>query len=358
MCSDLARPAARTLGAILAQPALMALERHTPASAETRALMARAACRLADSDMIIADGFAPFAEAPESKVRTPLPQPEVLHAVAALIEAVREEGFGPHAARFFGLLGAIMIDLSGSPEQGAQVRGWVAEGLQACFAMTDAGGPLATDWRSVYDPATRSATVDKVWSMNAHRADFGILILRQGRSMVLASALVGPEELRAAERTQYGQAFLDGHLPLGNVKLTLEDCGPEKIMSRGGPIGAKVFLTLARPWLIRALLAPLEWLERKGRLRPDATARATLEFLAVAAANQSALGYFDRFSEDQAMALKWIANEAFQHLVSEGLTPEPGDQRDLLGFSKMEGSSYRCFYEIHVRNKRMRHAAA
>lgn len=357
MSSELIR-VGTTLGAVLAQPAMAALERHTAAPPETHALMARAACRLADSDMIIADGFAPFMIAPESKVRTPLPRPEVLHAVAALIEAVREEGFGPHAARFFGLLGAIMIDLSGTPDQAAQVRGWVDQGLQACFAMTDAGGPLATDWRSVYDPAARTATVDKIWSMNANRADFGILILRQGRSMVLASALVGPEAFRAAERSAYGEAFLDGHLPLGGLRLTLEDCGPEMIMSRGGPIGAKVFLTLARPWLIRALLAHLEWLEREDRLYPDAATRATLEFLGEAAANQSALGYFDRFSEDQAMALKWIANETFLHLVSERLTPEPGDQRDLLGFSKMEGSSYRCFYEIYVRNKRMRHVAA
>ena len=347
-----------TLGAILAQPALGALARHTAVPAEVRSLMARAACRLADSDMVIGDSFAPFAIAPDSKVRTQMPQPDVLHAIAALIEDVREEGFGPHAARFFGLLGAIMIDLSGTPEQAAQVRGWVDQGLTACFAMTDAGGPLATDWRSVYDPQAGTATIDKVWSMNANRADFAIIILRQGRSMVLASTLIGPEDFARAERSQCGEAFLDGHLPLGNVNLVLETCGPGQMMTRGGPIGAKVFLTLARPWLIQALCAHLEWLERLGRVTPDATTRATLDFLAEAAGNQAALGYFDRFSEDQAMALKWIANECFIHLVSSGLVAGKGDQRDLMGFSKMEGSSYRCFFEIYTRNKRMRDAAA
>lgn len=118
-------------------------------------------------------------------------------------------------------------------------------------------------------------------------------------------------------------------------------------------------MTIARPWLIRALCAHIAWLSAQGRVRPDATAGATLAFLAEAAANQAANGHFDRFSEDQAMALKWIANECFLHLVSAGLVPDPKDQRDLLGFSKMEGSSYRCFLEIYTRNKRMRvHDAA
>lgn len=348
----------RHFGEILARPALASLERHTPVPAPVAGLMARAACRLADSDMVIADSLAPFADAPESKVRTPLPRPEVLHAIAALIDDVRVEGFGSHAARFFGLLGAIMIDLSGTGQQAAQVREWVASGMTACFAMTDAGGPLASDWRSVFDPQTGRVTVDKQWSMNANRADFGIVILRQGRSMVLASMLIAPELFARAERAQYGAAFLDGHLPLGNLRLDIEGCTPAQMMTRGGPIGAKVFLTLARPWLIRALCAHLDWLAAQGRVCHDETSAAAVEFLREAAANQAALGYFDRFSEDQAMALKWIANETFQHLVAAGLAPGLMDQRDLLGFSKMEGSSYRCFFEIYTRNKRLRHDRA
>ena len=58
------------------------------------------------------------------------------------------------------------------------------------------------------------------------------------------------------------------------------------------------------------------------------------------------------------MALKWIANETWLHLVVAGLVPGQGDIRDLIGLSKMEGSSYRCFFEIYQRNKRFRHDAA
>lgn len=346
-----------SIGAVLAAPALNALRLHTPVPDAVAQLMAAAATRLADSDMVITDSLAPFAVLPESRVKTPLPQSDVLHAVRALIEDVRETGFGPHAAQFFGLLGAIMIDLSGAPEQVAQVRGWIDQGKRACFAMTDRGGPLATDWRSVLTTGEAPRlTVDKVWSMNANRADFGIMIVRQGASMVLAPVLLPPEVYAAAETAQSGPAFLDGHLPLGNVKLTVDAVDSSWLMNRGGPIGSKVFLTLARPWLIQALVAHVSWLQAQGRARLDEVSASAIEFLSNAAANQSALGHFDRFSEDQAMALKWIANETWLHMVGQGLVPGQGDARDLLGFSKMEGSSYRCFFEIYQRNKRFRDA--
>lgn len=346
------------IGSVLASPALDALARHTPVPPLVRRLMEASATRLADSDMVVTESFAGFRTAEESRVKTPLPSPGVLHAIRALTDEVRDTGFGPHAARFFGLLGAIMIDLSGTPEQAAQVRGWVDQGKRACFAMTDRGGPLATDWNSALEPGEAPRlTVDKIWSMNANRSDFGIIIVRQGASMVLCPVLLAPEVFSQAETRQSGPAFLDGHLPLGDVKLVIDVADPSWVMRRGGPIGSKVFLTLARPWLIRALLGHVGWLEAQGRVRLDEVARAATEFLAQAARNQSALGYFDRFSEDQAMALKWIANETWAHLVTQGLVPGQGDARDLLGFSKMEGSSYRCFFEIYQRNKRFRDVA-
>lgn len=351
--------AMNSIGATLSAPALNALARHTEVPDAVRRLMAASGARLTDSAMVIEEEFQPFQDVPESRVKTDLPNPDVLHGIRALIEEVRETGFGPHAAQFFGMLGAVMIELSGSEVQQRQVRDWVDQGLTACFAMTDRGGPLASQWRSVLTTGEApSLTVDKVWSMNANRADFGIMIVRQGNSMVMAPTLLSPEQFAEAETSQSGPAFLDGHLPLGDVKLTIEDASGASLMNKGGPIASKVFLTLARPFLIQALVNHARWLESQGRLRLDDTGRACVDFLWEAAKNQSALGYFDRFSEDQAMALKWIANETWVHLVVNGLVPGQDDARDLLGFSKMEGSSYRCFFEIYQRNKRFRHVAA
>lgn len=348
-----------SIGRILAMPAFHALTRHTEVPLAIRRLMEASATRLADSGMMISDSLQPFTRAEESRVRTPLPSHDVVYAIRSLVEEVRRSGFGPHAAQFFGLLGAIMIDLSGTKEQAVLVRDWVGQGKRACFAMTDRGGALAADWNSVLLPGDPPrVTIDKVWSMNATRSDFGIFIVRQGASMVLASLLLPPEVYAKAETSQSGPAFLNGYLPLGDIKLTIEAADPSWMMNRGGPIASKVFLTMARPWLIRALVAHVLWLEEQGRVRFDEVASAAIDFLSAAATNQAGLGYFDRFSEDQAMALKWIANETWAHMVTSGLVPDQGDARDLLGFAKMEGSSYRCFFEIYQRNKRFRDVGA
>jgi len=349
---------ANPIGETLSQPALIALARHTEAPLEVRRLLASSASRLTDSSMIIEEEFHPFKDVGESRVRNPLPQPDVLHAIRALIEDVRKSGFGPHAARFFGLLGSVMIDLSGTDAQKARVQGWVDAGLTACFAMTDRGGPLAHQWLSEISTDTPPRlTVNKVWSMNANRSDFGIVIVRQGKSMVMAPVLVPPEEFAKAETCQSGPSFLDGHLPLGDVKLTIEQANPDWVLRTGGPISSKVFLSLARPFLIQALVAHARWLVDQQRLNLDKTGSVALEFLSQAARNQSAKKYFDKHSEDQAMALKWVANETWLHLVVNGLVSGQDDARDLISLTKMEGSSYRCFFEIYQRNKRFRDVA-
>ncbi|GAA4222712.1 hypothetical protein GGQ68_001022 [Sagittula marina] len=347
------------IGDCLAGPALAALGRHTEAPDAVRQLLAASAARLTDSAMVVEEDFHPFRDVGESRVKTPLPQPDVLHAIRALIDEVRETGFGPHSARFFGLLGSVMIDLSGTETQKARVQEWVDAGLTACFAMTDRGGPLATQWLSEISTDTPPRlTVDKVWSMNANRSDFGIIIVRQGKSMVMAPVLVPPGVYATAETCLSGPAFFDGHLPLGDVKMAVDQADPDWVLRSGGPISSKVFLSLARPFLIQALVAHVRWLEDRGRLRLDAVASAAVAYLSEAARNQSAKPHFDKHSEDQAMALKWIANETWLHLVVNGLVPGQNDARDLISLSKMEGSSYRCFFEIYQRNKRFRDVAA
>ncbi len=346
------------LGTLFSAPALAVIARHTPVPDSMRSLLRASAARLVDSAMVIADPLSEFVMAEESKVKTALPEFPVLHAVRQILEQVAADGFGPHAIPFFGLLGSLMIQMSGRPDQVAQVNAWVGEGKSGTFCMTDRGGPLASQWRSEAGiGADAQLSVDKVWAMNACEADFAIVIVRRGKSMVLSPVIIPPQALMSAQRKPSGPAFLDGQLHLGDLKWdgTLD---PTWVLSQGGPIVPKMFLSLARPWLIQALCAHAQWLARQQRLRLDASAQECIAFLQEAARNQAALGSFDRFSEDQAMTLKWMANELWSRLVVDGCVPGKGDQRDLLSFTKMEGSSYRCFSEIYERNRRFRRADA
>jgi hypothetical protein len=63
---------------------------------------------------------------------------------------------------------------------------------------------------------------------------------------------------------------------------------------------------------------------------------------------------FSIHSVDQVLALKFTSNELLQSLVVKGSVPGLDDQRDLLGFTKMEGSSYRCLFEVYSKFKRGR----
>jgi hypothetical protein len=345
------------LGRLFSTPGLGAIARHTPLPDTVRSLMAASATRLIDSAMLVRDPLRGFVAAEDSRVRTPLPDFPVLVAVRQLLDEVARDGFGPYAIRFFGLLGSLMIRLSGNAEQIERVNRWVAEGRTGAFCMTDRGGPLASQWTSEAPAGGGVLKVDKVWAMNACAADFAIVIVRRGRSMVLSPVILPPEALATARREASGAPFLDGHLPLGDLQWEGE-LDPAWVLGQGGPIAPKMFLTLARPWLIQALCAHVEWLGRAGRARIDRAAAERIAFLVEAARNQATIGHFDRFSEDQAMALKWIANETWIDLVANGAVGAQDDQRDLLGFSKMEGSSYRCFLEIYERNRRLRSADA
>jgi hypothetical protein len=51
----------------------------------------------------------------------------------------------------------------------------------------------------------------------------------------------------------------------------------------------------------------------------------------------------------QVLALKFSSNELLLRLVAEDRVRETPDQRDLLAFTKMEGSSYRCFREVYAK---------
>jgi hypothetical protein len=343
------------VGHIFAAPAIMSLARHTQAPQSVKDLLAASAVRLLDSAMIIEDAGLPFAPIEESRTRIPLPSPPVLHAIRDTVARIASDGFGPHALSFFGMLGSVMMSLAGNSAQSRQVMRWVESGKTGAFCMTDRGGPNASQWRSgTSGTGPIRLAIDKIWAMNAEAADFAIVVARRGNSMILVPVVIPPEVYAGATRKASGAPFLDGQLPLGNVRLDV-DADADWFLSEGGPISPKMFLTLARPWLIQALCAHAGWLAAHHRVEIDAATAERIAFLRLAAQNQAAIVYFDRFSEDQAMAIKWVANEVWSDLVVRGAVRSKADQRDLLAFTKMEGSSYRCFFEIYERNKRSRH---
>ena len=157
-----------------------------------------------------------------------------------------------------------MTGMAGTEKQISDIHAWVDAGMTGCFCMTDPGGPLASQWQSsISTSAPLQMKVSKIWAMNASKADFAIVVLRRGNSMILTPSLVPPEVFRTIARNESGQAFLDNHLMLGNVSFEVE-AQPDWLLAKGGPISPKIFLTIARPWLIQALCAHVDWLAGKG----------------------------------------------------------------------------------------------
>ena len=105
------------------------------------------------------------------------------------------------------------------------------------------------------------------------------------------------------------------------------------------------YLTVVRPYFVRALMAHVGWLAETGRVELDADARAVHQFIAHAARSQTDDAHYS-FGKVRVLAIKLLSNEFLTALVRNGRVATFDDQRDLLAFSKMEGSSYRCYHEL------------
>ena len=98
----------------------------------------------------------------------------------------------------------------------------------------------------------------------------------------------------------------------------------------------------------------LLWLQDQNRLTLDDDDRSAIYFMINTANWCTAQDKFSIHSVDRVLALKFTSNELLQSLVVKGAVNDINDQRDLLGFTKMEGSSYRCLFEIYSKFKRAR----
>lgn len=314
-----------------------------------------AVLRLLDSEIIIEDNFSPRAKLGEPRVTQPLESFEQTFVIDQLCEAVKQDGFGKHFHQIIGLFGSIMLQLTASQEQQQSVTDWLEQGHFGHFLMTDAGGASLADWKTKLDTTGEKwqLSVNKKWGIEAQELGFVMLVTQQPGKPFPLTLLLSPQQCQALESQKIGMPYLDGVLQLGNVQGAIE-VQSSQLLRKGGLGSVNRFLTLVRPRFVKSLMNHLVWLSKQQRLALDEQAHQSIDFINAAADFCLSQTTFSMHSVDRVLALKFAANELMLDLVCQGRLPQLTDQRDLLGFSKMEGSSYRCFLEIYSKQKRFR----
>lgn len=340
----------------LATPVLTPLERLANLPPAARQLVTAGVLRLADSKMLIEDPLTPFniASRPQSATETPAAFGRE-DRIERIIEQATGEGLKPAFHNLMQEFAYTLIDVCGNPSQQALVADWLSRGFVGSYLMTDAGGPGISDWQTSLreDGGQLHVRVNKLWAIEAHRAEFLLVVARPQRGFLPLTFLLDPARVATLDRAPVGQPFLEGHLQLGNVQGEVP-VFPEDILRQGGLAVVNKALTFARPRFVRALMAHLTWLETEGRLLLDETDRSLVQCVVQAADTICTRKSFSRESVDDVLATKYLANELLLKLVVSGCVEQAGDERDLLAFSKMEGSSYRCFLELYSKHKARR----
>ena len=315
----------------------------------------RAVFGLLDSEILIEDNFSVKPPLVPPKVGQPLPEFEQTYVIDQLTNQIKTDGFGPHFHNIIGLFGSIMLQMTATPEQQQQVNDWLEQGHFGHFLMTDAGGPSLNHWDTKLDNSSAQWTIaiNKKWGIEAHQLGFLMLVVKQPGKPFPLTFLVPPDQAQHLEQHKVGVSYLDGRLQLGNVKGTINVDASQQL-KLGGLSSVNRFLTLVRPRFVKALMNHMLWLASQERLAMDETLHEHIQYLHKVADGCLANKSFSIHSVDQVLALKFASNELLFDTVAQGKVCHFSDQRDLLGFTKMEGSSYRCFLEIYSKQKRAR----
>jgi hypothetical protein len=321
---------------------------------ELGSIIQRGCVRILDAKMIVEGGFSLTVD--ERQLSDPIKYPVVRLHQTSLIEEIlgqiRKDGFGQHIIQLTGIFGSVMLLLTGTEKQQKDAQNWTEGGYIGCFLMTDAGGANLHEWRSevIVDGDKRKLIIDKIHSMAADRSGFALVVVRKGTSFVPVTFLIDPMTCKRLEASPIGDAWLDGNLQLGNVRGEVFLNGEDQL-KLGGLNGVNQFLTFCRPRLIRAIIAHLYWLADNQRVffsELHLNALRNVEDLALAYTNRD---YFTRDTVSEVLALKFVCNEFLLDIVCSESVQNIHDQRDILGFTKMEGSSYRCFNEIYRKHR-------
>lgn len=310
------------------------------------AMIESAVARLLDSDMIIGLRAEALDVLPGSHASTPLKHEEA-PLTEAILAQIAQEGLYANFKPFMRAFIRIMFGLFFSPEQYRRACDCIDSGHNFAFLMSDGGGPTLAAWRSLAasDEDGIKLHIDKVWGIEAHRDCMAVVAARLPGVMFPAAYLVWPEEYRKLTRETCGEPFLAGNLQLANVNGDVR-VGANDRLKIGGPTVFNKYLTVVRPYFVRALMVHVSWLAANGRLTLDRTDRELHAFIADAAHAQTQLEHYDFRKVQRVLAIKMLSNEFLTSLVRKGSVAAFSDQRDLLAFSKMEGSSYRCYHEL------------
>ncbi|NIF70268.1 polyketide synthase [Burkholderia sp. Ap-962] len=264
-----------------------------------------------------------------------------------LLLQIADEGLHGHFKPFMRAFIRIMFGLFFTEDQNRRACECIDAGHNFAFLMSDGGGPSLAGWKTLArsDEQGIGLHVDKVWGIEAHRDCMAVIAARLPGVMFPAAYLVWPDEYRKLRRDTFGAPFLAGNLQLANVAGEVR-VGAGDRLRIGGPTVFNKYLTVVRPYFVRALMAHVAWLEKTGRLALSPELRGVHHFIAEAARSQTEIAHYSFGKVQRVLAIKLLSNEFLCALVRGRAVASFDDQRDLLAFTKMEGSSYRCYHEL------------
>jgi hypothetical protein len=285
--------------------------------------------------------------------RTPFTETEmrIEQTLASILESGLSNNNFHTLVRDFG---GILFGMIASNVQQAEVSSWHEQGIASFggFLMADGGGSSIQQWNTILtkNGEMLDIDIDKVWIIEGHRLDYGTIVAASTQKLYPTSILVPPEEFKKLSKTENGMPFLDGSLQLGNIsgKVTVsKSC----MLSGGGLASTSIFLAKIRPRFVRALMGHVQWLHANEKINPSSEQMDGVKGLEEIA-KQYCYSLLERKpSLPIALALKFISNRILIDLVASDAVEDTMIARDLMAFTRMEGSSYRCLFEIYSKVK-------
>ncbi len=315
-----------------------------------RRIVARSVVTCLDSAQII-EGIATRREQAPSPAVDAQADPVLKDDISRVVAQIEQEGLVRHFKPLMVGFARLTLTTFADPLQIEKARHWRGDGYTSSFLMTDRGGPAIQNWRTVYRetaPGEYELRIDKAWAMDGTKPGFAIVVARAENALSPTIFLLSPEACAGLKRTPSGPAFLGGTLELGNVSGVAHARAEDRIM-KAGPATVNRLLTSVRPQLVRALMAHLQWLHRTGGCHLQAMQLDGAQALQAMATRLAEQTTYSIDAVTQVMALKFASNALLADCVLAGAPASPEVARDLLAFTKMEGSSYRCFKEIYSR---------
>ncbi len=309
-----------------------------------------------DTQMIIdEDEFHPVEQGKLLSEDALVPFTPIEESIEEIQRTIADEGLVKgHFHTLVRGFGSLLFGMIASPAQLAEVTAWHESGLAQFggFLMADGGGSSIQEWKTVFvkHEEMLELEVNKVWIIEGHRLDYGSIVSASSQRLFPQSILVPPEQFAQLTKTPVGDPFLEGTLQLGNVRGKVSV--PKSCMlTLGGLASTSIFLCKIRPRFVRALMAHMLWLGSSGQVTMTAAQRDSIEALGMIAWAHYRDLVKRKPSLPMALALKFASNQILLDLVATGSARILAVRRDLMAFTRMEGSSYRCLFEIYGRLK-------